>query len=47
MHKLIAVALASATFGGTIGAMATAAVQSHASPEAIAAAIHSRERLEC
>jgi uncharacterized phage infection (PIP) family protein YhgE len=40
MHnKLIALALASATFGGAIGALATAAVQSQASPEAIAAAV--------
>ena len=39
MRKLIAVALASSVFGGTIGALATAAVQSQASPQAIAAAV--------
>jgi hypothetical protein len=36
---IVAVALAAGTFGGTIGALATAAIQSQASPEAIAAAI--------
>ena len=39
MRKLILVSLASATFGGTIAALATAAIQSQATPEAIAAAV--------
>lgn len=39
MRKLIAVALASSTFGGVIGALAVAATQSQASPGAIAAAV--------
>lgn len=39
MHRIIAVALVSAVFGGTVGAMATAAVESQASPSAIAAAV--------
>ena len=43
MRKLIVVALASATFGGMIAALATAAVQSQASPEAIAAAVQKVE----
>jgi len=38
MRKLIAVVLASSTFGGAVGALATAASQSAASPSAIAAA---------
>jgi hypothetical protein len=38
MHKLIVVALASSAFGGVIGALATAATQSQASPQAIVAA---------
>jgi hypothetical protein len=38
-RTIVAVALAAGTFGGTIGALATAAVQSRASPEAIAAAV--------
>ncbi len=39
MRKLIVVAVASATFGGMIAALATAAIQSQASPRAIAAAV--------
>jgi hypothetical protein len=38
-RTIAAVALAAGTFGGTIGALATAAIQSQASPEAIAAAV--------
>lgn len=39
MRKIIMVALASSTFGGVLGAIATAATQSQASPAAIAAAV--------
>ena len=39
MRKLVIVALASGVFGGVMGALATAATQSQASPEAIAAAV--------
>ena len=39
MRKLMLAVVASATFGGTIGALATAAFQSQASPAAIAAAV--------
>jgi hypothetical protein len=39
MRRIIAIALAAGTFGGMIGALATAAVQSDASPGAIAAAV--------
>ncbi len=38
-RALVAGMLAAATFGGTVGALATAAVQSQASPEAVAAAV--------
>jgi hypothetical protein len=37
--RTLAMLLAAGTFGGTIGALATAAVQSQASPAAIAAAV--------
>lgn len=39
MKRLIIVALTCSVFGGTIGALATAATQSQASPRAIAAAV--------
>jgi hypothetical protein len=39
MRRLIIVVLASSSFGGVIGALATAATQSQASPTAIAAAV--------
>lgn len=38
-RKLAAVAIASGVFGGTAGVLATAATQSQANPEAIAAAV--------
>jgi hypothetical protein len=38
-RTVAAIAIASGTFGGTVGALATAAVQSQASPQAIAAAV--------
>lgn len=38
-RTIAAIALAAGTFGGTVGALATAAVQSQASPRAIAAAV--------
>jgi hypothetical protein len=38
-RAIAAVALAAGTLGGTIGALATAAIQSQASPQAIAAAV--------
>jgi hypothetical protein len=38
-RTIAAIALASGTFGGSIGALAAAAVQSQASPQAIAAAV--------
>lgn len=38
-RKLAAVAIAAGTFGGITGALATAATQSQASPQAIAAAV--------
>jgi hypothetical protein len=39
MRRLIIVILASSTFGGVIGALATAATQSQASPSAVASAV--------
>jgi hypothetical protein len=39
LRTIAAVALAAAVFGGTIGALATDAVQSQASPAAVAAAV--------
>jgi hypothetical protein len=39
MRRLIIVVLASSSFGGVVGALATAATQSQASPTAIAAAV--------
>lgn len=39
MRKLVVVALTSSAFGGVIGALATAATQSQASPAAIASAV--------
>lgn len=46
MRKLITVALASSVFGGAIGALATAATQSQASPAAIAAAVQRVEDIK-
>jgi len=39
LRTIAAVAIAAGTFGGTVGALATAAVQSQASPQAVAAAV--------
>src|SRR5258708_4848882 len=39
MHRVILVVLASSAVGGVIGALATAATESQASPQAIAAAV--------
>lgn len=39
MRKIVAVAVASSVFGGTIGALAATAVRSQANPQAIAAAV--------
>jgi hypothetical protein len=39
MRRIVLVALACASFGGVVGALATAAVQSQANPDAIAAAL--------
>ncbi len=39
MRRIVIVALACASFGGVVGALATAAVQSQANPAAIAAAL--------
>lgn len=39
MRRLIVIVVASSTFGGAVGALATAATQSQASPAAIAAAV--------
>ena len=39
MRKLILVALASGTFGGAVGALATAATESQANAQAVAAAV--------